>query len=85
MGENRLRPLVCIKLDTNLSLSATMGCMKENKLKSMVRELKRAGYTAYTKGAVGRPAIPTPCRKCGTLCPSARHARAHCARKDGDV
>lgn len=30
--------------------------------------------------AGGRPSIPTPCRSCRAICPSARAARIHCAK-----
>lgn len=31
----------------------------------------------------GRPPKPTNCRRCGTLCPSAREAWTHCEKTKG--
>lgn len=49
-------------------------------LEAMIRRLQNAGYKVVKRGVLGRAIVPTKCRKCGVLCPTAREARAHCAK-----
>lgn len=69
-------------IDAKLELRQNIAMLTPKQIVKMAEALREHGYDVKPKGdGRGRIPVPTPCAKCGTICPSHRESRMHCPKR----